>query len=354
MNSKQENAITNQTIVRILVADDFAPWRHFVSTIAQIETGWHVISEASDGLEAVQKAEELKPDLILLDISLPKLNRIEAARQICKVSPNSKILFVSSYASREIAERALDTGASGYVVKEDAGKELTKAVEAILQGKRYISSRLMGYTSADPENGPDRFGCREGLAWPSGPALLRKTEIIHSHEVQFYSHDAGFLESATHFIGAALKNGNAAIVFATKPHRDSLLQGLKAEGVDADAAIQQGAFVSLDAADILSTFMVNGKPDADRFFESFRNLIKSASNAAKAENPRVAILGEGVALLCAEGKREAAIRLEQLGNILVSACNVDILCVYPFSLLIQEDEHAFKTICAEHSAVYSA
>jgi DNA-binding NarL/FixJ family response regulator len=141
-NSKQEEAISNQSIVRILVVDDFAPWRRFVSTIAQIEPRWHVISEASDGLEAVQKAEELTPDLILLDISLPKLSGIEAARQIRKVAPNSKILFVSTHASWEIAEGALDTGASGYVVKADAGNELAKAVEAVFQGKRYISSRL--------------------------------------------------------------------------------------------------------------------------------------------------------------------------------------------------------------------
>jgi hypothetical protein len=152
-----------------------------------------------------------------------------------------------------------------------------------------------------------------------------------------------FRETVTHFIGKALRAGNAAIVFATKPHRDSLLQGLKAQGVDVDAAILQGAYVSLDAADTLSTFMVNGWPDADRFFESFRNLIESASKAAMAEHLQVAICGEGVALLWAEGKREAAIRLEHLGNILVETCKVDILCAYPFSLLIQEDEHAFKT-----------
>jgi hypothetical protein len=101
----------------------------------------------------------------------------------------------------------------------------------------------------------------------------------------------------THFIGAAPKTGNAAIVFATKPHRDSLLQGLKTQGVNVDAAIQQGACVSLDAADTLSTFMVNDWPDAYRFFEVFRNLIQSTSDAAKAEHPRVAICGEGVALL---------------------------------------------------------
>ncbi len=338
-------------VTQILVVDDFLPWQQLVSKMFESEPNLKIISFASEGFEAVQKAKELQPDVILMDISLPKLSGIEAARQIRKVAPNSKILFVSTYDSLEIVEAALDTGASGYVVKVDAGKELAKAVKAVFQGKRYVSGRLKEVTPADTEDtqAPDR----EVLAWPSATALPRKTETILCHEAQFYSDDVIFRETVTHFIGTALRAGNAAIVFATTPHRDSLLQGLKAQGVDVDAAILQGAYVSLDAADTLSTFMVNGWPDADRFFESFRNLIESASKAAKAEHPRVAICGEGVALLWAEGKREAAIRIEQLGNILAGTDRVDILCAYPFSLHIQEDEHAFKTICAEHSAVYS-
>ena len=338
-------------VTQILVVDDFLPWQQLVSQMFESEPNLKIISFASEGFEAVQKAKELQPDVILMDISLPKLSGIEAARQIRKVAPNSKILFVSTYDSLEIVEAALDTGASGYVVKVDAGKELAKAVKAVFQGKRYVSGRLKEVTPADTEDtqAPDR----EVLAWPSATALPRKTETILCHEAQFYSNDVIFRETVTHFIGTALRAGNAAIVFATTPHRDSLLQGLKAQGVDVDAAILQGAYVSLDAADTLSTFMVNGWPDADRFFESFRNLIESASKAAKAEHPRVAICGEGVALLWAEGKREAAIRIEQLGNILAGTDRVDILCAYPFSLHIQEDEHAFKTICAEHSAVHS-
>jgi hypothetical protein len=183
---------------------------------------------------------------------------------------------------------------------------------------------------------------------------LRESGVAKRHEVLFYSRDATFLESVVPFIGAALKDGNAAIVIATKPHREGLLCGLKAEGLDVNDAIQQGSYVSLDAFDTLSTFMVNDWPDTVRFFQGFSTLIESTSKAAKAEHPRVAVFGEGVALLWAEGKTVAALRLEQLCNALAKVHKVDILYAYPFSLSIQENDNAFRTICAEHSAVDSA
>ena len=125
--------------IRVLVADNFEPWRRFISSTLQKQPEYQVICEVSDGVEAVQKAHELQPDLILLDIGLPSLNGIEAARRIREHAPKSKIVFFSGERSVEFAEYALRTG-SGYVIKSNARRELLPAVAAVLQGKHFVST----------------------------------------------------------------------------------------------------------------------------------------------------------------------------------------------------------------------
>lgn len=340
--------------IRILLADDFAPWRHFVSSmILMKEPQWHIVCEVEDGLEAVSKAKELKPDLILLDIGLDKLNGIEAARQIREFDPNLKILFLSAFDSLEVVEEAINTGANGYVIKLDAANELINSIEAVFQGEQFVSRRIHGRIPARDRNTQASFlRVRDSAVSEPRSSQPPEPERSRCHEVQFYSNDRVFLERVGHFVAAALKFGNAAIVAATKPHRDLLVQDLKNQGVDADALIQQGAYVSLDAAAALSTFMINEWPDEMRFHEVFNKLIESASRAAKATHPRVAIFGEGVAILWAEGKKEAALRVEQLCNDLAQTRRLDIICAYPFSLQIQEDKSLFRAICAEHSAAH--
>jgi DNA-binding NarL/FixJ family response regulator len=130
--------------IRILVVDDFQPFRDFVSSVFSKAPELHIICEVSDGLEAVRRAEELRPDLILLDIGLPNLNGIEAARQIRKLAPDSKILFLSQESSADLVQEALSLGAMGYVVKAHAGSELLAAVEVVLQGRQFVSNELSG------------------------------------------------------------------------------------------------------------------------------------------------------------------------------------------------------------------
>jgi DNA-binding NarL/FixJ family response regulator len=130
------------SLIRVLVAEDFDPFRQFICSTLGKMPGLHIICEVSNGLEAVQKAEELKPDLILLDIGLPGLNGIEAARQIRQLAKQSKIIFVSQESSAEVVQQALSLGAWGYVVKPRATSDLMAAVEAVLEGRRFVSSGL--------------------------------------------------------------------------------------------------------------------------------------------------------------------------------------------------------------------
>jgi DNA-binding NarL/FixJ family response regulator len=130
--------------IRVLVVDDYEPWHLFVSKTLKKQSELEIIRYVRDGLAAVQQAEQLQPDLILLDIGLPTLNGIEAATRIREISPASKILFVSENRSVDIAEKALRTGAGGYVVKSDAAGDLLPAIKAVFEGKRFVSASLAG------------------------------------------------------------------------------------------------------------------------------------------------------------------------------------------------------------------
>jgi DNA-binding NarL/FixJ family response regulator len=117
---------------RVLVVDDFEPWRRFVcSTLEKQRNDVEIVGESSDGWDAIQQAQELQPDLITLDVGLPTLNGIETARRLRRLSPGSKILFVSQESSPEVIEEALRTGAEGYVVKIRASDLLTAVDDAL-------------------------------------------------------------------------------------------------------------------------------------------------------------------------------------------------------------------------------
>jgi DNA-binding NarL/FixJ family response regulator len=134
--------LVGEQFVQALVVDDFEPWRRLVCLMLQQQMDIRIVGEASDGQEAVQKAEDLQPDLILLDVGLPTLNGIEAARRIRRQSPKAKILFFSENLSPDIAQAALATGAAGYAVKSDGAGELLRAVTAVLRGTRFLSRRF--------------------------------------------------------------------------------------------------------------------------------------------------------------------------------------------------------------------
>lgn len=128
-----------ESTIRVLVVEDHKPFRQFVRSTLEQRAALQIVGEVSDGLEAVQRAQELKPDLIILDIGLPSLNGIEAARRIRSLAPESKIIFFSQEFSDEVVREALCLGAWGYVAKARAESDLLAAVDAVLLGWHFIS-----------------------------------------------------------------------------------------------------------------------------------------------------------------------------------------------------------------------
>ena len=300
-------------MLKILVVEDYAPFRRLICSVLQQRTDFQTI-EAADGLEAVQKAEELQPDLILLDINLPELHGFEVAKRIGKLVPRARLLFLSQESSSDIVGEAFRLGAQGYIQKLRAATDLLPAIDAILSGRRFVSSNV-------------------------ALAELTDDPAPHRHEIVFCQDDAATIDVLARFIAAALNVADAAIVLVTESHHSRLLQRLRMQGVDIDGAIERGTYLSFDADEA---------PDSVRFLEAVNGVREAAAKAGK-PHPRVAFCGERAGRLWAEGRTAEAVQLEQLCSEL--AHDVDILCAYP--LPYKNDDEALKRICAEHSAVSS-
>jgi hypothetical protein len=209
---------------------------------------------------------------------------------------------------------------------------LILAIETVLRGSPFVGSGL------EPE-------FREAAA-TQAPA--------HRHEMFIYSDDTVLLQSFTTFTAAALKGGNPAIVVATKPQLNSVLQGLGTEGLDVTAAVQSGTLIASEVTETLASFMFNDLPDPGRFANATTALIQSVRKAATGPHRRIAACGICAPSLWAQGKQDAAVWLERLWDDLAKQHQLDILCAYSSNTLHEsKHERAFKMICSQHTAVYS-
>src|SRR3954463_15492199 len=211
----------------ILVVEDHEPFRRFIraSLAARAEPRTY---EVSDGPAAIEQAAALQPDVILLDIGLPALNGLDVAKQLPRITPRSRVLFVSHEADPDVIHETLRLGAHGYVHKLRCDKDLLPAIDAALEGRRFVSSILGRH---------------------------------RRHEVLFCSDDAVLIEGFSRFAGASLRAGHAAIVLATEPHRNAIPGPLRQGGIDIDAARGRGSCLLLDPAATLDTIMIDGVPD---------------------------------------------------------------------------------------------
>src|SRR5689334_8315918 len=212
-------------ICKILVVEDYEPLRRLVCSLLQLDH-FQVVGEASDGLEAVQNAERLQPDVVILDLSLPKLNGLEAARQLQKVAPAAKVIFLSDETSFEVAKEAFKIGAAGYIHKLQTYHELIPAIERVLRRKQAVAQHLLS-----------------------------------RHEMILYSDDHGLLEILSEFVVAAMKSGRPALVIATPSLLDGVLQTLTTEGLDVVAALDAKTLIAVNVFEVLSAIIVDGSLD---------------------------------------------------------------------------------------------
>jgi DNA-binding NarL/FixJ family response regulator len=302
----------------ILIAEDFALFREFASRELERRSDFRVVA-VSDGLAAVQKAEDLQPDLILLDIGLPKLDGLAAARRIRPLCPKSSIVFLTQESALDVVQEALSLGPHGYIDKTCA-RYLLPAVEAILEGRPAVGRSV---PAADPE---------------------RRTRLRHrSH---FYSDDATLLETGERFLGSALAAHDGAIAIVTRPHRELLLTRLKNCGSHIERAIERGSLVCLDADELAAQVLADGVAHWQPFLV---RTIESAAAATMRPLPRIAVFGECASVLWAAGHVEMACGLEQVAIEVARTMSVDIICPYP--LRHANPGNGFKTVCAQHGVV---
>jgi DNA-binding NarL/FixJ family response regulator len=321
----QKGVLDHVHLSTILVVEDHAAVRKAICLQLGEWPEFRVIGEASDGLEAVQLVSDLEPDLVLLDIGLPRLGGMEVARLIRSTVPSARVVFVSMESSPDIVRQAFGVGAMGYVNKLHLQNDLRPALQAAVSGRQFASS----------------------------DAKMNPVSAPSQHDAQFYFDEPGLVQSVTRFVAAALNSGNPAVIIATESHREAIYQQLKTSSFDVHGAVQRGTVVSMDADNALSQVMVDGLPDRNRFLEGVTDLVNSVSGASRTPNPKVSIFGECAGMLWLRGNIEAALQLEQTGNELIKSHNVSILCSYPLGIFRRdEDRRAFSRVCGEHTGVH--
>ena len=293
--------------VDILLAEDFATFREFVSRELRQRPEFRVV-EVSDGLAAVQQAEQLRPDLVLLDIGLPGLDGLSAARRIRSITPESGIVFVTQESAPEVIHEALALGSLGYVHKSRA-RHVLPLVESILDERQ-------------------------------------TPRVPHHHQAQFCADETTMLETAERFLGSALSATDAVIACVTASHMQQLRERLKNGGSDVDSALERGSFVHLDADQLAASVRADG---VSHWKPALVQVVQSAASATTGPPRRVAIFGECAPALCASGHFDLALELEAFGTELVNTMSVELMCAYP--MMPANNTAGFKSVCSHHGAV---
>ena len=333
-------------VVRVLIVEDFAQWRRELRGLLEGNAGLKVVGEAETGIEAIQQAADLAPDLMLLDLCLPLLNGIDVAKRIFGFAKPPRIIFVSENRSREIAQQAFRAGVSGYVVKSNVQSELLRAIDAVLEGRRFVSEGL--HTDSSLVHAYDEH--------PRVGAGLEVNSFFgagYRHEVAFYENDADLEAGFAEYARATIQAQKAVLVIASETHGKNIFRQLMGKGIDLEELIAVGRYHQMEARAVLSKVIVNHSPDPLCCQEILADVMRKIPVMTNGTGSPLTICAECAPMLLMEGNQEAAMALERCWDDLTRTHSADTLCGYSWSVF--PDRHAsavFQRVCAEHTAIH--
>jgi CheY-like chemotaxis protein len=308
--------------VRILVADDHELVRRGVRSLLQTRPDIEVCGEATDGRDAIEQARSLTPDLIVMDISMPGLNGLNATRIIQRENSHCKVIIITQNDGKVAREQARSVNANGVVAKSDLSRDLLRTIGRVMMENNTDLGHAKGAHGSHNSAGIDGVAAGVGEPWRG----LLANAAPRDHIVQLYQ-DQQFLNRAVcRFAAAAITNGEGVILVPTVAHWDAFRPRLEAEGVDVRAAEKRGQLTVVDADNLLPTFMRDGMPDSPVFMGLAANVVSQARGDGR--YAKVRWWGEMVNILWERGEVAASMNLEDQFDRLAHEQDIAIFCSF--------------------------
>lgn len=324
----------------VLLVDDFRSFRTEAASIIQKKPEFNIIAEASNGLEAIEKAELFGPDLILLDIGLPKLNGIGVAKELTHRKASSQIVFLTGEEDDDCVSEALTVGAKGYVFKRRLQSDLVPALKLAAAGHFFVSPYgFIGQTDSE-------------VMRPS-PASSSAWHGSSTHTMEFYSDESALVSGVSELVRASLSQDRVVVALLKRNHIACASRRLVESGVDLEGAIRWGGYRPFAIEGTIPFLMPNGRLDRARFATFFEPVLAHAAwNAERKCSGAVVLADLASALIDLGYDHENALRTEELWNDLVQKRPFLVHCVCPVTTLgAKRNRDTLAQICPHHSRV---
>jgi two-component system, NarL family, response regulator EvgA len=305
-----------------LVVDDHPEMLRRVSAL--LGSRFDVVAVARDGYEAIDLVRSLAPDLIVLDIVMPRLDGFQVAARLQEFRSPARVVVMTSHDDEDYVEQAFRAGARGFVHKTRLAVDLVRALDHVHEGRYFLPTLQSLLTVAD-----------------SG-----------AHAVQFHSYDRRFILGVSGLVNSALRRGHVAAVVATAAVRAGVAEQLQSYGWNVGAAGDYGRYHAMDAAESLAGIMRDDRPDPERLGESVAALERMRVETADPADGRLTLVGEIAVPLLLNGNAQGAMEIERLWNALTRELPWLGVCCYPMSCFADlMPPQVFHEVCAEHGAV---